>query len=175
MSLPAAPDRKMRVALRGATLPAAGPGRIAGRRHIVFTLAGVEYGVEARHVRRSMPAASLVGPEIAFLGQAYPVLDLRELFGHGPAPVTGRLLLLVETASGRAALLVDELVDLLVIEDAAVTPLPPVFTGGRRLWIEGVARLGSRIVVVVSLESLLGSQAVLPPDSACRAEPRAGG
>ncbi len=162
--------------LRGhATAPAATARPVAGRRHVVFTLAGVEYGIDARQVRRSMPAPWSLGPEVLFLGQAYPIVDLRALFGHPPAETPGRLVLLVEGGSGRAGLAVDALVDLLLIEDAALAPLPETFGGVERQWLEGLARLGSRIVVVLRLDAILGSAAVLPPAVSRGAAPGSGG
>lgn len=143
--------------------PPAGPRPAAGRRHVVFTLADVEYGIDARQVRRSVPVPSIPGPEVVFLGQAYPVVDLRGLFGHPPTATPGRLILLVEGESGRAGLVVDALVDLLLIEDPALAPLPELFGGVERQWLEGLARLGSRVVVVLRLDAILGAQAVLPP------------
>ena len=156
--------RPIAMSLRGHTAtPAAATRPAAGRRHVVFTLADIEYGIDARQVRRSMPAPSTLGPEVVFLGQAYPVMDLRVLFGHPPGTTPGRLILLVEGGSGRAGLVVDALVDLLLIESAALAPLPEIFAGAERQWLEGLARLGSRVVVVLRLDGILGSHAVLPP------------
>ncbi len=148
--------------LRDHSAPTPPPGRPpAGRRHVVFRMGGVECAVDARHVRRSIPAPLTLGPEVVVQGQAYPVVDLRALF-RPPTPEPGRLILLVASAGGRAGLLVDALTDLLLIEDGAIAPLPELFGGIERQWLEGQARLGSRVVVLLRLDAILGAHAVLP-------------
>jgi len=131
------------------------------RRYVVFRMGGVECGIEARHVRRAIPAPLGLGREVVVLGQAHPVIDLRPRAAPaGPQP--GRVVLLVEGGSGRAGLLVDALTDLLLIEDAAVAPSAGLFGGIEQQWFEGVARLGSRVVMLLRLDAILAAHAVLP-------------
>ena len=82
-----------------------------GRRHVIFALAGVAYAVDAAVVRRSLPVPEPLTPDVAFLGQPYPLVDLRTFFRLPPSADPGRLVLLVQTAGGRAGLIVDDLVD----------------------------------------------------------------
>ncbi len=142
---------------------------VAGRRHVVVALAGVQYALDASHVRRSLPAPPTPAPEVAFLGQPYPLVDLRALFRLPESAAPGRLVLLVQGASGRAGLVVDELVELALVDETAVAPLPAPFRGVERRWFAGLVRLGHRVVVVLRLESILGAHAILPPALAPRA------
>jgi purine-binding chemotaxis protein CheW len=137
----------------------------AGRRYIVFRLGTVEYAVDAEQVRRSMPAPPVLRADIGYLGQMYPVLDLRALFGQVPAGGAVRLVLLAETPAGRAALAVDALIDLRSIAEAAIAPLPELFQGAERRWLAGLARLDGRVVAVLRLEAILAAHPVLPPDA----------
>jgi chemotaxis signal transduction protein len=137
------------------------PGR--GRRHVVFALAGVAYAVDATLVRRSLPVPETPVSEVAVLGQTFPLLDLRTLFRLPPSAEPGRLVLLVQTAGGRAGLIVDDLVQIAVLDASDVVPLPGAFRGVERSWFAGLTRLGSRVVVVVSPDALVAAGAVLPP------------
>jgi chemotaxis signal transduction protein len=139
---------------------------------VIFALAGVAYAVDAAVVRRSLPVPEPLASEVSFLGQPYPVVDLRTFFRLPPSADPGRLILLVQTAGGRAALIVDDLVQIVALEPSAVGPLPAPFRGAERRWFPGVTRLGSRVVVVVSTDAIVAAGAVLPPAPAERAAAR---
>lgn len=141
----------------------------AGQRHVVFALAGVPYALDASQVRRSLPAPATAAAEVVFLGQAYPLVDLRALFRLPASAAPGRLVLLVQGMSGQAGLVVDELIELAVIDETAVVPLPAPFQGVERRWFAGLVRLGGRVVVVLRLEAILAAHAILPPALAPRA------
>jgi purine-binding chemotaxis protein CheW len=163
------------VPLRGRPAPAAPDGRPGpARRHVVFALGGIEHAVPAQQVRHSLPADGEVGRELDFLGQTYPVVDLRSLFRLPGPPASTRLILLVEGDGVRAALVVDRLVDLVLLEAAAIVPLPPVFAGVERRWFTGLARLGPRILLVLRVEGILGAQSAPAAASALHAAAAAG-
>jgi hypothetical protein len=144
-----------------------------GRRHVIFALAGVAYAVDAAVVRRSLPVPEPLAPEVAFLGQPYPLVDLRTFFRLPPSGDPGRLVLLVQTPGGRrAGLIVDDLVQIVALEPSAIGPLPAPFRGAERRWFPGLTRLGSRVVVVVSPDAIAAIGAVLPPATAERAVAR---
>jgi chemotaxis protein histidine kinase CheA len=146
------------------------PGR--GRRHMIFALAGVVYAVDAILVRRSLPVPESLASEVSFLGQPYPLVDLRTFFRLPPSADPGRLVLLVQTAGGRAGLIVDDLVQIMALEESAIGPLPAPFRGAERQWFSGLVRLGNRVVVVVSPDAIVAAGAVLPPAPAERAVAR---
>jgi CheW-like domain len=131
----------------------------SARRYAVVELGGVEYAVPAQQVRHSLPDQGEVGREIRFLEQVYPVVTLRRLFRlPGPEP-SSRLIVLVETDRLRMALAVDRLVDVVLLDDAVVVPLPPVFAGEERRWFAGLARVGPRILALLRLEGLVTARA----------------
>lgn len=134
------------------------PGRAPARPHVLFSLAGTEYAVEVRHVRHLLFAPSEPASDIRFLDKVYPILDLRRLFGLEPLAGGRRMLLLVEDEHHAAALLVDVVLNLARIEEEKRSPLPPVFACQERRWFEGLARIGDRLVVLVSVKGLLGAE-----------------
>jgi len=124
-------------------------------RFVVFTLAGVHYGLDAQVVRHSLPAQDAEGGIVRFVGADYALVALRRLFRLPVATEQTRLLLVGDPAGRRGALVVDNLADLAVVEETAVLPLPAVFRGRERTWFRGVTRIDGRTVIVVSLQGLL--------------------
>ena len=143
-----------------------------GRRHEIFALTGVAYAVDAAVVRRSLPVPEPLTPDVAFLGQPFPLVDLRTFFRLPPSADPGRLVLLVQTAGGRAGLIVDDLVQIVALEPSAIEPLPAPFRGAERRWFPGLTRQGARVVVLVSPDAIVAAGAILPPVAAERAAAR---
>ncbi|MGH7279310.1 MAG: chemotaxis protein CheW [Candidatus Rokuibacteriota bacterium] len=132
----------------------AAPPRAPATRSLVFTCGAVRYAVDGGAVRHSLPADEGADGNVTFSGTTYPVLDVRTLFGL-PHVAPGRLVLVTEASGRRAALLVDAVIDLTVVDDASVHPLPPVFQGRERRWFRGVTRLGGETVVMLRLAGIL--------------------
>jgi chemotaxis protein histidine kinase CheA len=147
----------------------AGASAAAGRRHVVFSLAGVPYLLDAAQVRRSLPVPASGAAEVLFHGQSYPLVDLRTLFRLPEPTAGGRLVLLVQGTSARAGLVVDELLELAVIDETVVVPLPAPFQGVERRWFAGLVCLGSRVLVLLRPEAILAAHTILPPARSPRA------
>jgi len=127
----------------------------SGRSVVLFTVAGVEYAIDAGRVRHLVPAGRETGRSVVFEGANYPPVDLRALFRLPAAPRTGRALLVDDGAGRTASLMVDAAGTLARLEERAVTPLPVVFRGRERRRFEALTLLDDRIVVVVSPRGLL--------------------
>jgi chemotaxis protein histidine kinase CheA len=122
------------------------------RSHVMFTSGGVSFAfdaVHARHVLRGDEPEGLVH----FLGQPYPVVDLRRVFGHSPRARTG-FVVLVESRA-RAGLHVDDLHGLCRIDPRGLAPLPAVYRGTERRWIAGLLPTDDGVIVVVRIAELL--------------------
>lgn len=143
---------------RRAVTSAVKPDSASTRRHAVFSLSGVDYAIEADHVRHFATVPGNHGDEVLWLGTSYPLRDLRALFRLPPAPAGRQFVLIVESDGATAGLLVDAVVGLTVVDDAVVMPLPSIFRGMEREWFRGVARLGDRIVVLVRVAGILRSR-----------------
>jgi hypothetical protein len=162
-------------------------------RFALVAVDGVEYAVDARWVRRSLPAPQPLPAAIAHGGASFRVIDLRQLFGLPPAagshlgagaPGTGtgpeRLILLVEQPAlevdaggaadpvGRAALVVDDLLGVEPLAPGAAAPLPAVYRGPERLWFRGlVPRAGGKVTVLLRPAGLLPGAAPSPGGNGC--------
>jgi hypothetical protein len=151
--------------------PAPAPGaaaRPATPRFALLAVEGVEYALESAWVRRTLPAPGPLPADVAHAGAAFPVVDLRQLFGLAPADsgtaAGERLLLLVERPAGaepasgapcRLALVVDDLLGIEPLAASAAVPLPAVYRGSGRQWFEGLLpRAGGRVTVLLRLDGL---------------------
>jgi hypothetical protein len=127
----------------------------AARPHVVFTVGGVAFAFDAAHARYVLRAGEAPTDATRFLGRAYPLLDLRRVFGH-PAPERTGFVLLVE-ADARAGLHVDDLQGLRSLDPARLEPLPAVYRGSERRWVAGLATVDDAVLVVVRVRELLAT------------------
>jgi purine-binding chemotaxis protein CheW len=139
------------------------------RRHVVFTLAGAWYAIDAAHVKHFFPGWESHDERAAFLGHEYRVIDLRAAFGLPLSHEPGRLILVVEIGGKSAGLLVDGLVSLALIDPASVVALPTVFDGAERDWFDGVVRLDERVTIVMRAAGVLASAGRWSPLTAVQA------
>lgn len=132
---------------------------------ILFELAGTTYGVRSRFVRHlemvehvtPVPnAPPAVEGVVLARGQVIPALNLRKRFGFEAAPFDLRSRLMVVGAGERTlGLIVDSAREFLLIPDEAIEPPPEAITGLSGKYLEGVANLKGRIVLVLSLDEVI--------------------
>jgi chemotaxis signal transduction protein len=124
----------------------------------VFSIGGVAFAFDAVHARYVV-RGDATGPErlVHFLGQPYPVVDLRRLFGHPALARTGYVVLVESRA--RAGLHVDDLRGLCRIDSGGLAPLPAVYRGTERRWIAGLLptdeTVDNTVIVVVRIAEML--------------------
>lgn len=125
---------------------------------LIVAVDGVDYAVDGRRIRHLTPGPVDQPGEIVFDGVSYPPVDLRELFGLPPAaPGHGRVVLVEDGGGRRAALYVDAVRDLARLDGGDCTPLPWVYAGRERRWFQGLATSEGRLVLLLSLDGLLGA------------------
>ncbi|WP_206915673.1 chemotaxis protein CheW [Alicyclobacillus suci] len=91
-------------------------------------------------------------------GTVTPVVDLRERVGlRGQSEVgdDARRIVVVEVDEMTVGLIVDAVEDVVSIDEAAVEPAPAVVGGLQAVYLDGVARVGERLMVVLNLERIL--------------------
>jgi purine-binding chemotaxis protein CheW len=133
--------------------------------YILFTLVGTTYAVRTRDVQHMemveeitpVPNAPPFVEGVVFSrGQVVPVLNLRARFGFERAAPDIRARLLVVQVSGRTlGLLVDSARDFASIAAEAVRPPQEALTGLNGNYLEGVAVLNDRIVLVLDLAAVI--------------------
>jgi purine-binding chemotaxis protein CheW len=93
-------------------------------------------------------------------GQVIPALNLRARFGFEKIPYDLRTRLIVINAGGRVlGLIVDTAREFVTIPNDAVQPPHEAITGLSGEYLEGIAMLGERIVLILSLDGVMDSAA----------------
>jgi purine-binding chemotaxis protein CheW len=132
---------------------------------ILFTLAGTTYAVRTRDVAHiemveqitGVPnAAHFVDGVVFSRGQVVPALNLRARFGFERVPNDLRTRLLVVQSDGRSVgLVVDSAREFLAIAASAIQPPNQALTGISGRYIEGIANIGDRLILVLDLRQVL--------------------
>ena len=140
--------------------------------YILFSLAGTTYALRTRDVTHiemieqitSVPnAAHFVDGVVFSRGQVVPALNLRARFGFDRAPCDVRTRLLVVQNDGRSVgLVVDSAREFLSIPSSAVQPPNQALAGISGQYIEGIANLDDRLVLILDLAGVLNFSQSVP-------------
>jgi purine-binding chemotaxis protein CheW len=144
------------------SVEAHGAERAGGRQtYILFTVAGTTYGVPSQqvlhmemveHVTPVPNAPRCVEGVVFSRGQVVPVVNLRVRFGFDRANMDLRTrLLVVQNGGRRIGLMADAAREFIAISDSAIHPPSEAIGGLSGNYIEGVATLGDRIVLVLDV------------------------
>ncbi len=133
--------------------------------YILFSVAGTTYSVRSDHVLHiemiehvtSVPNSPPFVEGVVFSrGQVLPVVNLRARFGFERIPVDLRTrLVVVETDGRRIGLMVDEAREFIAIPDSAIRPPGEAITGLSGNYLDGVATLGDRIVLLLKVREVI--------------------
>ena len=143
---------------------------------ILFTVAGTTYALRSKDVAHiemveqvtAVPnAAHFVDGVVFSRGQVVPALNLRARFGFEKAPYDLSSRLLVVHAAGRSVgLVVDAAREFVSLDPATIQPPNAALTGLSGRYLEGVANIGDRLILVLDLaEALTFSDPVLETHS----------
>jgi chemotaxis signal transduction protein len=139
--------------------------RAAPRTYILLSVAGTTYALGSHQVRHmemvdqvtSVPNAPPFVEGVVFSrGQVVPVLNLRVRFGFDRVARDLRTRLLVVEVAGRTiGLLADEAREFVPISDASIQPPSDAIGGLSGNYLDGVATIGDRIILVLNLEHVV--------------------
>ena len=137
---------------------------------ILFELAGATYGIRSRDIQQlemvgaitPVPnAPAFVDGVVSVRGQVIPAVNLRSRFGFPRVPPDLRSRLLVVRMDGRTVgFLVDSAREFASIDTAAIQPPPEGISGLNGRYLEGLAHLGDRLVLVLNVTDLFDADAV---------------
>jgi purine-binding chemotaxis protein CheW len=132
---------------------------------ILFTVAGTTYALRSRDVAHiemveqitAVPnAASFVDGVVFSRGQVVPALNLRARFGFDRTPVDlSTRLLVVRVGERSVGLIVDAAREFVAIDAASIQPPNAALTGLSGRYLEGVASIADRLILVLDLEAIL--------------------
>jgi purine-binding chemotaxis protein CheW len=139
---------------------------------ILFTLAGTTYALRTKDVAHiemvdqvtGVPnAAHFVDGVVFSRGQVVPALNLRARFGFEKTPYDLRTRLLVVQSDGRSVgLIVDAAREFLAIADAAIQAPNAALNGLSGRYVEGIANLNERLILVLNLREVLNFSEAIP-------------
>ena len=137
----------------------------ATQAYILFGVAGTTYAIKSQqvlhiemieHVTPVPNAPAFVEGVVFSRGQVVPVINLRARFGFERAAVTLRSrLLVVQHESRRVGLLADESREFIRISEASIKPPQEAIGGLSGNYLDGVATLGQRIVLVLNVREIV--------------------
>lgn len=154
-----------------------GAAAAASEPFILFDLAGATYGVRSREVQQlemigavtPVPnAPPFVDGVVSVRGQVIPVVNLRSRFGFPRQPFDLRSRLLVMRREARTVgFAVDSAREFASIPANAIQPPPEGISGLNGRYLEGMAHLGERLVLILDMTDLFspdgGEASPLPP------------
>jgi purine-binding chemotaxis protein CheW len=135
------------------------------RPYILFSVAGTTYGVHSDSVKHmemieqvtAVPNSPAFVEGVVFSrGQVVPVLNLRVRFGFERVERNLRSRLLVVDVGGRLlGLLADDAREFVAIPESSIRPPSEGIGGLTGHYIDGVATLGDRIVLILNLNQVV--------------------
>ena len=133
--------------------------------YILFTVAGTTYALssgEVRHmemidgITRVPNAPSFVDGVVFSRGQVVPVVNLRARFGFERAAFDLRSrLIIVQSGSRLIGLVVDAAREFVAIPPDLIQPPNDALSGMSGRYVEGIASMRDRLVLILSLERIL--------------------
>ena len=152
----------------------------AGEPFVLFELAGTTYAVPSRavqqmemveHITPVPNAPPFVEGVVFSRGKVVPALNLRRRFGLEKAQHDLRTRMVVIAASGRTVgLVVDTAREFLNIPPEAIKPPPEAVTGLSGKYLESIATLGDRLILILNVDEVLNfhETEAAPPSAGLR-------
>jgi purine-binding chemotaxis protein CheW len=137
--------------------------------YILFTVAGTSYALPSQDVAHvemieqitKVPNAPAFVDGVVFSrGQVVPAINMRARFGFDRAPLDVSSRLLVVNSKGRSVgLLVDACREFMTVPPSAIHPPGEALSGMSAQYVDGVATVNDRLIVLLGLDRLLGTTA----------------
>lgn len=135
------------------------------RQLVVFRLADEDYGLNIETVREiiRLQAVTYVPDSPDFVeglinlrGSVTPVVELRKRFGVELTEATPQTRIVVVDIGGEnIGIIVDEVSEVLRISEDAIEPTSAVITTEDSYYIEGIAKLGDRLLILLDFDRVL--------------------
>lgn len=137
---------------------------------IVFRLEDQEYATVIQNVRSIERMQEITGiPNVPYFikgvinmrGEVTPIIDLKERLSIGKLNETNETRILIVEMNGiQTGLIVDAATDVIDIDASVVEPATNIVNRVNELFIEGVAKLENRLLLLLNLERVLNKQEI---------------
>lgn len=138
---------------------------------IVFDLKGQQYGVDIKQIRSieklqnitTVPNTSkFIKGVINLRGEVIAIIDLRERLHIDVADITEETrVLIVNMDEVQVGLIVDAATEVLDIDPATIDPAPKVVGDVDITFVNGVAKLDERLLILLDLERVLNFKEIV--------------
>ena len=138
-----------------------------GGEFLTFRLGAEEYGIDILRVQeiRSYEQPTRIANAPAFIkgvvnlrGVIVPIVDLRLKLSCETAEYNSFTVVIVLNVKGRVVgAVVDSVSDVLALESGSIKPAPDIGATVDSACITGIGTLGERMLILVDIESLMGS------------------
>jgi purine-binding chemotaxis protein CheW len=146
-----------------------------GKELLTFALGSEEYGIDILKVQeiRGYEKVTHIVNSPAFIkgvinlrGTIVPIIDLRLKFALGSAEYTAFTVVIILNVSNRVVgVVVDSVSDVICLDPEEIKEAPPMSSDLDTRFIQGLATLSERMVILMDIEALMSS-----PDMALSAE-----
>ena len=140
--------------------------------YITFEIGDRRLGIDAMAIREirawspAMPlpnAPSYVRGVVNLRGVVLPVLDLSERLGWGTTEPSGRhVIIVVRTAEQLQGIIVDAVSDIVTLNPGTIQPVPDIGQSTAAAFLEGIATVDDRLVMILGLDRIIERQLALP-------------
>jgi len=137
---------------------------------IIFKLKSEEYGVDVKqvksiermeHITRVPNTPPFVKGVINLRGVVIPIIDLRSRFGFDQKEYgEATRIIIVNVEEMEVGLIVDAANDVIDIPLSAIEPPPKVVGGVESVYLRGVAKLKTRLLILLNLDRILNPEEV---------------
>ncbi len=138
------------------------------RQYVIFTLEQEQYGVDIMHVKEisefkkcsKIPhTPGFIEGIINYRGAVTPIINLRKKFELSEGEVDSQTrIIIINLNDKQVGFLVDEASQVLTIDQEMVDPAPKIVTDIQEEFIEGIAKLEDRMVILLDLENVLSER-----------------
>lgn len=138
------------------------------RQVVVFKLAEEEYGASIlaiKEIVRYQPINRLPNTPYFIEGiinlrnKIYPVIDLRKRFKEGSSKINEHTrIIITELVKASFGLVVDAVAEVLRVEEAKIEEPPEILVDANTVFIEGIAKVDSRNIILLNLERLFSRE-----------------
>ena len=121
-------------------------------------IAAVESIIKMQPITRMPHAPAFVEGVTNLRGKVLPVIDLRSRFGLDVRETDkNSRIIVISVNHTEVGMIVDGVSEVLTITDQTVEPAPPIASTVDSRFITGIAKIDSRLVILVDLEGVLSS------------------
>ena len=142
---------------------------------VTFTLNNEEYAVDilsVQEINRITEITQVPNSEeyvegvINLRGKVIPIINLRTKFGFEEKPKDdSSRIIIMEINNITNGLIVDAVSEVLRIPSSIIEPTPPMSSDHNSKFIRGIAKLDSRLIILLDIDNLIGAESSARKDS----------